>query len=137
VAGTSAALLASGIGDPSPVNAAAPAIGAALRPPAPVHLTARRRDDGGFDIHWVRRSRTGWAWTDGADAPLGEEGEAYRLTISPAGGPARSYDLSEMAFHYPASVVADDLIAGPEVQLSVVQIGTGAASRPATLNLTL
>lgn len=53
--------------------------GRALKPLAPVHLRARRQANGDIEIRWFRRSRTGFGWIDGADAPLGEDGESYRL----------------------------------------------------------
>ncbi len=37
----------------------------------------------------MRRSRAGWRWIDGVDAPLAEEAERYRVTITPAGEAAR------------------------------------------------
>ena len=55
-----------------------------------VVLRARLRSDGRYDLSWIRRSRAGWPWIDGVDAPLGEDREAYRLTIQPDGGAARA-----------------------------------------------
>jgi hypothetical protein len=130
VAGGEVRMLASGVGDAHPVQAVASAVGEALRPPAPVHLTARRRADGGFDVAWNRSSRCGWAWVDGADAPLSEDSEGYRLTITPLDGISRTYDLSTPSFVYSAGDVAADLASGEPVTLSVVQIGTSALSRP-------
>ena len=132
-AGGTVRLLASGIGDAVPVETSAAAIGEALRAPAPVHLNALRRDDGGFDLSCVRSSRTGWAWLDGVDAPLGEDREAYRLTIARSDGLERTYELASAGFHYPASDAAEDEAMGPTILVSVVQVGTGAVSRAATL----
>jgi hypothetical protein len=132
-AGGTVTVMASGIGDADPATASVPAIGAALRPPAPVHLAARHRSDGRFDISWIRSSRAGWAWLDGTDAPLAEDREAYRLTIAPDVGPSRTQELSVSAFVYDP---AEDPVAG-EVTLSVVQVGTRAVSAPAALTLSL
>lgn len=132
-AGATVRLMASGIGDAAPVEASAAAIGAALRPPAPVHLTARRRDDGRFDLAWVRSSRAGWTWLDGVDAPVAEAREAYRLTIEPDSGPGRVHDLTEAGFLYDP---ADDAGAA-SVSFTVVQAGTWSLSRPAVLTLSL
>ena len=33
-------------------------------------------------MRWTRRSRAGWRWIDGVDAPLGEERERYRVTLA-------------------------------------------------------
>jgi hypothetical protein len=49
--------------------------------PVPVTSRASRNADGGVAISWARRSRSGWAWVNGGDAPLGEQSEAYEVTI--------------------------------------------------------
>jgi hypothetical protein len=131
--GAEARVLATGLGDVVPATAAAPISGEAMRPPSPVHLRADRRADGDVAIGWVRRSRSGWTWLDGADTPLGEEREAYRLTLAGGGSP-RTVELGEPAFVYTAAAQAADGAAGP-LSISVVQLGNAAASRPATLIL--
>jgi hypothetical protein len=128
-AGGEVRMLASGVGDAQPVEAAALTVGEALRPPAPVHLTARRRADGGFDVTWIRSSRCGWAWIDGVDTPLSEDRESYRLTITPSNGISRTYNLSTPSYLYSAGDVAADLASGEPITLSVVQVGTSAVSR--------
>lgn len=130
-------VMASGLGDPVPAEAAVAAAGEALRPPAPVHFEARRRDDGGFDLTWIRSSRQGWPWLDGVDAPVAEDGEAYRLSIQAGSGHIRAHDLTASAFDYSAAAIAADVSYTSAVTLSVVQIGTRAISRPAILTLTL
>ena len=130
-AGAEASVLASGVGDVPEAAAASRTIGVEmLRPPCPIHLKARETPDGDLAISWVRRSRLGWAWTDGADTPLGEEAERYRLDIS---GPAfaRTAETALPAFLYTAAARAADG-AGP-LTLSVVQIGSFATSRPARI----
>lgn len=77
VLGGEAVLLAAGQGDRAPVEARTVIDGASLLPPAPVHL---RLDPDGV-LRWARRSRAGWRWLDGADAPLGEEAELYRVRL--------------------------------------------------------
>ncbi len=76
--GRTVRVMASGVGDDEPVEARCTIGGASVLPPSPVHL---RRE--GAMLRWVRRSRAGWRWIDGVDAPLGEEAEAYRVTIGP------------------------------------------------------
>jgi hypothetical protein len=125
-----ARLIAHGIGDPPEGAGAARAIsGEAIRPPSPVHLTAEPLD-GGTLLRWVRRSRQGWAWPSGSDTPLGEESERYRIELA-GDGFARSATVSEPSYHYSAAERAAD--GGGPVLVSVVQLGTFAASRPATL----
>lgn len=136
-AGGQVRLIATGIGDASPVQTQASEIGAALRPLSPVQLRARRRTDGGFDLVWRRRSRLGWRWLDGVDAPLGEEREAYVLRILRGDGSARAIELVTSGALYPPDDVAADRSRGASVTLSIVQLGTHATSRPETLILSL
>jgi hypothetical protein len=128
--GAEARLTAYGVGDPPEGTLAArPIAGEALRPPSPVHLSAAPID-GGSMLRWVRRSRQGWAWTDGADTPLGEESERYRLELTGEGF-SRSVTLAEPFYHYSAAERLAD--GGGPVLAAIVQLGTFAASRPATL----
>jgi Putative phage tail protein len=55
--------------------------GLALRPPCPVHLSAKRLTGGAVQVRWVRRSRAGYDWLDGVDAPLAEVIELYDVEI--------------------------------------------------------
>ncbi|HWL47767.1 MAG TPA: phage tail protein [Sphingomonadaceae bacterium] len=131
-------VLASGVADAVPAEATAIVVGRALRPPAPAHLTARRTSDGTLLFGWTRRSRAGWSWLDGADAPLGEESERYRLVITPSAGRARTVDLTTAAYGYsPADRIADGATAAASVTIAVSQTGTIGASRPATMSFNL
>jgi hypothetical protein len=129
--GGEARLLATGLGDPDGVLALRQLRGEAMRPPSPVHLRAQRLANGDLALSWVRRSRNGWVWLSGSDTPLGEETEAYRLTLT---GEAyqRSLTLPSPAFLYTATEQAADGLAGP-LAIEVVQLGTSAPSRPASL----
>lgn len=132
--GGEARLIASGIGDgPEGASASCTLSGEALRPPSPVHLRAERLADGDIAISWVRRSKSGWAWLSGSDTPLGEEREAYRLTVSGA-GLTRTVTLYEPADVYGAGEQETDGAAGP-LTIEVVQLGTYAASRAASFLL--
>lgn len=128
--GGSIAVLAQGVGDGSEsADANAAITGAGLVPPAPVHFTASRAPGGDTRLSWVRRSRSGWRWIDGMDAPLAEESERYQVHIAPAGGGARSEEVGSPAFLLPAADRATT------VTISVRQIGTHGLSRAATLTL--
>ncbi|MEA3011460.1 MAG: hypothetical protein QOD42_5 [Sphingomonadales bacterium] len=131
-AGGEARILASGVGDPVAATAARAIDAAVLRPPSPVHLAAREAGSGDLAISWVRRSRQGWSWVSGADTPLGEEAERYRLVIAGLGF-ERSADPTEPAYLYTAADRALD--GGGPISISVSQIGSLAASRPALLDV--
>lgn len=126
--GGEARVMATGIGDATAVEARVAIVGEALRPPSPAHLRAERRPDGDIVITWVRRSRGGWAWLDGGDAPLGEETEAYRLLLS-GGARERVATVAAPGFVYTAAAQAADGATGT-IAVELVQLGTHAASRP-------
>ena len=104
--------------------------GASILPPAPVALAAVNRSDGGATINWRRRGRTGWRWRDGADTPLGEERERYRVTIAPGGAAARTIVVDT-----PVAEVTAAERAGGAVAVTVMQIGTNGASPAATITV--
>lgn len=121
-------LIASGAGDgDEPAVCEVVLTGASVAPPAPVRLRAVRAA-GTIRATWVRRSRLGWAWNDGVDVPLAEEGERYRATLVCA-GVARTIIVDG-----PAVGWTDDVPDAP-VTIEVAQIGTFAPSPPATIIL--
>jgi hypothetical protein len=132
VVGAEAQLLAKGLGDgEGGVSQTRLVTGEGLRPPAPVHLRVERLGGADIFISWVRRSRAGWAWSNGADTPIGEEREAYRLVLSGAGFERAA--TVNVPFHtYTAAERAAD--GGPgQLTVTVAQLGTTAQSRAARL----
>lgn len=134
--GIVARALAKGVGDAAGVTAERTIEGGAVRPPAPVHLGAVRQPNGDISVSWTRRSRIGWSWSDHGEVPLGEESEAYRLTLSGAGF-AREIETAAPAWLYAAGQQAADGFAGGALTLSVIQLGTQAPSRPAEKTVTI
>ena len=131
-AGAEVRLLASGVGDGEPAAADRIATGEALRPPAPVHLKAEATGDGGMLVSWVRRSRSGWSWPSGSDTPLGEESEAYLVTLSGSGF-ARNVEVHSPSFTFESAARAAD---GPgPVDVEVVMLGTHGRSRAAKITI--
>jgi hypothetical protein len=124
-----------GVGDS---DEAPPAVrsfaGEGLRPPSPVHLRGERGPDGTLRLSWIRRSRSGWLWMSGSDTPLGEEREAYRVTVTGAAGGGRVVETGEPAFAYAADAQAADGAAFP-ITVRVAQLGTAAASHEAVLTV--
>lgn len=136
--GSTIAVLATGIGDgEAGITATAPVTGAALRPPSPVALRVMPEGDD-IVVQWTRRSRIGWAWSDGIDAPLGEESARYRLTITPDAGPMRVIETSIERWTYSAAARAADQAAGAtRIVVAAAQLGTWAASRAAQITINL
>jgi len=128
VVGTSARVLAQGVGDEDAAEAAAAMTGVSIVPPAPVHLRIDDLPDGSAEVRWMRRSRLGWDWIDGVDAPLGEESERYQVTILRAEGPQVVEMLEpRIALSAGERVAATGIV--------VRQIGAHGLSRPAMLEL--
>lgn len=125
VIGREIAVLATGIADGDEVTATLVPDGRSVVPPSPVHLCTTSEGEG-IRLRWTRRSRTGWQWADAVDAALGEEREAYRVTISD-GAATQVVDTREAALEIPP--------ADRRRRLEVRQIGTHGLSRPATIML--
>lgn len=138
VMGASLLLDAIGIGDTVPVQASATVTGQAVLPLSPVHARAVSAS-GGWQLGWVRRSRVGWQWVDGADAPLGEEQELYRIDLAQSGSIYRTATTPSPQWIYDATMIAVDHgigIAGA-VTAEIRQVGNYGAGRPATFTLTI
>lgn len=104
----------------------------ALRPLAPVHLHGRRDEAGDVHLSWVRRSRQGFDWVDGADAPLAEEAEQYDVQILSGGTVRRQWRVTAPQAIYAAADQAADFVQLPEMlSVRVAQVsalvGPGAA----------
>ncbi|WP_375382375.1 phage tail protein [uncultured Sphingomonas sp.] len=117
-------VMAIGVGESqSPVTAGLVLTGASTCPPSPAWLRAERVA-GGVRLGWVRRSRAGWRWIDGVDAPLVEETESYRVTVGGVDQIVAAPDL-----------LLTDAAALPGTIVSVRQQGTNGESPPATIAL--
>jgi hypothetical protein len=104
------------------------------RPLAPTNLSAEVEADGDLVLSWTRRSRSGFAWVDEVDAPLGESREQYSITVSADSG---SLDLTagEPSLIIAASELAG--LGGGTAIIEVRQLGDWAASRPTQLTTDL
>jgi hypothetical protein len=131
-------VMASGLGDLSPAESVLFDTGSALLPLSPIQLRTERMANGDTRLHWVRRSRDGWRWVDGVDAPLSEEIEQYAITIVPSVGPQREVLTGVQDYLYSAAARAADVAGGAStIIFSVVQRGTFGVSRPALITLNL
>jgi hypothetical protein len=102
--------------------------GIALKPFAPVHLEGGRNGAGDLIASWIRRTRTGGAWLSGADVPLGEASEQYRVNLYSAGFAAlvKTYNVSaNNAINYNvASQTADFGSPQATIYMGVAQAGS-------------
>jgi hypothetical protein len=118
-------LAAIGLADAEPVFAAVAAPGRSRRPLAPVHPGVSQLPSGGLAFRWTRRARGAWAWRDGIDVPLVEEGERYELGAGPVAAPVRIWTSEVPALVLSAEDLAP-LAAG--TAMWVRQLGTHARS---------
>ena len=129
---------AMGLGDAVAVEALLLLSRAALIPLSPVHLLSEKASGGDTLITWTRRSRDGWHWVDHVDAPLAEEAERYRVTLSPTPGVARTAELTTATLVYSAAERASDQAAGAlSLTVAVQQLGTFGPSSATSLTLSL
>lgn len=109
-----------------------------MRPLSPVHLAHRWSTDGALMLSWVRRSRDGWGWADGVDAPLAEESEAYRIVVTPDQGAGWTETTTTPVLTLPPAVLARLRAAGGRrLDWQVQHIGTAGPSLPSVARLDL
>lgn len=129
--GTDVRVMAAGIGDVTgPVGVNAAVRGISVLPPTPVHLRAKPLPGGDIVVRWIRRSRAGWRWIDGVDAPIGEERELYRVTIVLSDGAARTVETLAPELFIPAAGGAAE-----PVRIAVRQVGSFGESPAAVIEL--
>lgn len=129
--GATVTVEALGIGDlDGPVERIIDVGGDSVIPPAPTAATLEWKSSDQLTLNWVRRSRHGWAWRDGGDVPLGEEREAYRLTVSDAAGGVQSIESDT-----PAAELTIDAAAQFPLSVAISQVGTYGLSRPLVVTI--
>ena len=93
-------------------------------PLSPVHIRGERLADGDLRFTWVRRGRIeadGW---DGADIPLDEPQERYRVEILNGDTVKRTVEVTEPVFLYEAADEITDFGAPqPSLVLRIRQMG--------------
>lgn len=93
-----------------------------------IGIRAVVHDDHDVTLSWIRRSRLGWRWIDGGDAPLGEAVERYQLRIQPSTGEVQIVERDAATFMLSAAMRAS----GPVV-VEIRQAGDHGLSPPATV----
>lgn len=134
--GATVRVAALGRGDEKPATAVLTVEAEALRPPSPVHLRATA-GAGGVTFSWVRRSRAGWRWASGGDAPLAEEQERYAVRVLDDDRLVRTDEVGAPVWTYTAAMIAADAMGGRAVTVEIAQIGTRAMGRSARLTATV
>jgi hypothetical protein len=96
--------------------------GAALRPLSPATVMIAVTPGGDRTVTWRRRSRAGYAWSDGTDAPLAEESECYHVTVRSSGSVVREVDVTTPAWTYAATDLAADGGVASSLTVDVAQV---------------
>lgn len=121
-------IVAAGRGDDDPVRSAIGLRGMTLRPLSPVHPRSNEQPGGSLHLTWTRRSRGGWQWLDGVDAPLREEFERYLVTYGPLDAPVSAWTVTTPEIDLDAAAVAQLRTALPGGAFHVRQQGSFALS---------
>lgn len=121
-----------GRADEHPVEARLAVMGVAMTPLSPVHIRGEEAPNGDLQMSWVRRSRMGLRWLDGAEVPVGEEVERYAIAIRYGETILRTVEGSSPLWTYPAADRASDLArsSGRPLVFRVAQIGNWGAGQP-------
>jgi hypothetical protein len=125
-------------GDPAAVELETTPQTTALKPLAPVHLSARRSGSG-VSLSWVRRKRGPMPASWDVTVPLGEDSEAYELDILSGATVVRTLSSATSAVLYTAADEVTDF-GGAQASLDVrlyqisATVGRGIAAE-ATLEL--
>jgi hypothetical protein len=109
------------------------ATGAALLPLAPIHGRISPYGEGDVFVSWRRRSRVDTGWRDHVDLPIGEDQEAWRITLSPPVPGIVPWERTTPDLHIAAAVMA---ALPPETMMEIRQVGDFALSPPLSLPLT-
>jgi hypothetical protein len=122
--------LAGGLG----VTTARIITGNSLRPLSPVGLRAELHPTGDLIASWTRRSRSGWAWLDEVDVPIGETQESYSVRVEGTTGTLLQ-ECGSPTLTIPAAELSA-VGSGPAI-IAVRQVGDWAASVPAEISIIL
>ena len=99
----------------------------AIRPLSPVHGKALQNSDNSLTLHWIRRSRLGWAWRDEVDTPIGESRLLFRISVPLASGDEQTFETSALSLRIPADLRTR---LREDTAIMIRQIGDHAASEP-------
>lgn len=129
---------AQGRGDEAPVLAALSALGRATLPLSPVHGRAEQHGSGAIALRWIRRSRSGFGWRDLIEVPLGEEMEAYRVTLLADGVETATLETNVPEIVLDTVTLASArAMATESLAAAIAQRGTFGLSAPLVLPLPL
>jgi hypothetical protein len=95
-----------------------------LMPLPPTYINVVRQANGDRTFRWTRRARAYQAWLEGADIPLVETAESYRVQLIDVDTEAvlRSSTVSTNSYTYAAADIATDYPADPDsIRLKVWQ----------------
>ncbi len=107
--------------------------GVALRPLSPAAVTVVKTASGDQAIAWRRRSRAGYAWNDGTDVPVAEDGERYRVTVQSGDVILRTAEVGTSEWTYATVDRASDAPAAAALTIGVAQVSAAVGPGQATI----
>lgn len=125
-----------GIGDSAPVTLPIVNVAQSRLPLSSVHLGYAWGEDGALTLWWIRRSRNGFIWRDGVDAPLDERVEHYRVSVV-TGASSLERECVVPSLHFASGQVATWRGESATLAISVRQIGEFGESSPLTGSILL
>ncbi|MFM5918221.1 MAG: phage tail protein [Novosphingobium sp.] len=100
------------------------------RPLSPVHAKFSQDTSGAVQLSWVRRSRGGWAWSDGVDLPLNEQNEAYTVTFGSGASIAATWECPNQNLTLSGAEYSSLMASIPLGNFAVRQRGDRGVSEP-------
>jgi len=107
-----------GVADQNAVTITKSFSGLGMRPYSVCHLTASQQESGDFMFSWKRRTRFGGDSWELLEVPLGEEREAYRISVYLGSALVRQIEVTSTSWTYTAtSQVGDGVTGAFEVEI--------------------
>ncbi len=85
-------------------------------------MTVATIANGDRSVAWCRRSRAGFAWSDGTDAPIAEDSERYHVTVRSSTAVLREVDVTTPSWTYTAADFAVDAAIAAPVTIEIAQV---------------
>ena len=129
---------AQGLADVEPVAATLRVTANALRPLAPVHLTANQRSDGSLLLQWVRRSRVDYGWRDFVDMPQVEGSLRFEVRLKLDNVERARWQTQTESLNLTSAELASIAPLGAVTAVfEIREIGRHSPSEPAAMSINL
>lgn len=124
IAGSTATIVAIGLGDEQPAQDTLQPSGMSRNPPSPVHTRRSVLANEDWHLCWARRARGEWRWLDLVDTPLVEQEEFYEIGLGPVDTPITLWTSTKPELTIAANTIQGLAAAHGPAPLWVRQVGT-------------